>query len=60
MLRTVLFLIIATAPAMAQKPHLPLPPKPPHCANHSEVYAPACPRLKRGYCKGDFQLCDMG
>ncbi len=49
--------ILAVVPAMGQK-H-PLPPKP-HCANHSEVYAPACPRLRKGYCKGDFQLCDMG
>ncbi len=60
MLRTMLLLILATAPAMAQKPRLAPPPKPPHCTNHSEVYAPACPRLKKGYCKGDFQLCDLG
>jgi hypothetical protein len=40
----------------------PVRPKPVtnHCAAHSEMYAPACPRLKKGYCKGDFQLCDMG
>ncbi len=62
MLRIMMSLLVleaALAPAMAQKPRLAPPPKP-HCANHSELYAPACPRLKRGYCKGDFQLCDMG
>ncbi len=59
MLRIAMFLLILATPTMAQKSRLAPPPKP-HCANHSEVYAPGCPRLKKGYCKGDFQLCDMG
>ncbi len=55
---TLAFVVLATvsADARARKPVAPAV----HCAKHSEVYAPSCPRLKRGYCKGDFQLCDLG
>ncbi len=54
---TLAFLVIATvADAKAHKPLTSII----HCAKHSEVYAPSCPRLKKGYCKGDFQLCDLG
>ncbi len=58
MIKVVLgFVVTAVTANVAAKPH-PVPTT--HCAKHSEIYAPACPRLTKGYCKGDFQLCDMG